>query len=162
MTEKGKIEVKIIPARMALEADSDATYFEQGNGLFRSLFRYIQKNDVAMTVPVSADVDEGKMRFFVGSEDQKKSLSDSNGVKVVELPEQLVASIGYNGSYNKKNYDKHLEKLKAWLAERSADYEIVGEPIAVYLDDPFRLPAWKRAEVQIPVRRIEIDESDEE
>ena len=64
-TPVGKIKVIELPERLALEAKTDGTYFDKDNGLFRKLFRYISTNDVAMTTPVEADMNPGKMRFFV-------------------------------------------------------------------------------------------------
>ena len=74
-TPVGKIVVIDLPARTALEASTDSSYFKSDNGLFRKLFRYISSNDVSMTTPVEADIFPGKMRFFVGYEDSKKKVT---------------------------------------------------------------------------------------
>ena len=59
-TPVGKIVVIDLPARTALEASTDSSYFKSDNGLFRKLFRYISSNDVSMTTPVEADIFPGK------------------------------------------------------------------------------------------------------
>ena len=81
-TPVGKIKVLELPARLALEANSDYSYFDADNGLFRKLFRFISSNDVSMTTPVEADIKPGKMIFFVGNKDMDKNLQYSNSVKV--------------------------------------------------------------------------------
>ena len=71
-TPVGKILVLNLPERTAMEASTEKSYFSEGNGLFRKLFRYINQNDISMTTPVEADIDPGKMRFFVGNKDRSK------------------------------------------------------------------------------------------
>ena len=46
-TPVGEIKILKLPARTALEAVSDDHYFEENNGLFRKLFGYISKHDLA-------------------------------------------------------------------------------------------------------------------
>lgn len=152
-TEKNIIEVKVIPEVTALQAVSENSYFDADNGLFRKLFRYISDKDIAMTTPVTVDVDPGAMRFLVAADDLPKADENTAAVQVVTLPERTVVSIGYNGRYNRKNYDKHLKKLQAWLEANQAEWQADGEPVAVYWDGPFKLAAWKKAEVMIPVRK---------
>ena len=78
-TPVGKIVVLDLPPRTALETTSGEPYFSSSDGMFRRLFRYIQKNDIKMTTPVEVDINPGKMRFFVGSKDiQRKGVGDQN------------------------------------------------------------------------------------
>jgi effector-binding domain-containing protein len=160
-TPKGTIEVKTIPALTALEATAEGSYFDADNKMFRKLFRYISDKEIAMTTPVTVDVDPGAMRFLVGKSDLEKANADTENVKIINVPEQTVVSIGYNGRYSKENYDKHLLKLQTWLAENASEWEAAGEPVAVYWDGPFKLAAWKQAEVMIPIRKIGEDSSSE-
>lgn len=153
-TKAGAIEVKTIPASLALQADADTSYFDEENGLFRTLFRYISREDIKMTVPVEADVDKGTMRFFVGTKDREKELPETKGVVVKHIPAKQVVSIGFLGPYSEKNYHKHLEKLQQWLEENQQEWKSVGEPVAVYWDGPFRLSAWKRAEIYVEIRPV--------
>ena len=73
-TPVGKIMIIDLPARTALEASTEKSYFSENNGLFRKLFKYINNNDISMTTPVEADIKPGKMRFFVGSDDKNKKI----------------------------------------------------------------------------------------
>ena len=97
-------------------------YFSENNGLFRKLFRYINQNDISMTTPVEADINPGKMRFFVGSKDLPKDFQDSEEVKVVKLKQQKVVSIGIRGGYSEKRYQENLVKLNQWL-DKNSSYE---------------------------------------
>ena len=150
-TNKGKIEVKTIPSLHMIEATDEKGYFDADNKMFRKLFRYISENDIAMTTPVTVDVSPGSMRFIVGQTDEEKAEIDTTDVSVIRVPERTVVSIGYNGSYTQRNYEKHLKTLQAWLKEHQDTWQATGEPIAVYWDGPFKLPAWKKAEILIPI-----------
>ena len=96
-TPVNKIQILELPARLALEAKTDDSYFIKDNGLFRSLFRYITKNDISMTTPVEADINPGKMRFFVGDKDKTKNLESNDLIKVYKVPTKMVVSVGIRG-----------------------------------------------------------------
>ena len=68
-TKPGIIELKELPSGRLLESKGDGSYFNSSNSLFGPLFRYIQKNDIAMTTPVEARMDPGAMYFWVSSND---------------------------------------------------------------------------------------------
>ena len=114
-TPVGKIIVIDLPNRTALEATSQSGYFDSDNGLFRKLFKYISSNDVSMTTPVEAEINPGKMRFFVGQKDLQKKLVSNKSVKVVKVPKQKVLSIGIRGSYTKEAWTAFQELSCYWL-----------------------------------------------
>lgn len=154
-TVKGTIEIKTLPELTFIEAkEKEGTYFDKDNKMFRKLFRYISSKDIAMTTPVTVDVNPGAMRFMISEKDLEKANENTEDVQIVTLPERTVVSIGYNGRYNEKNYDKHLKKLTAWLDENKSKWIANGEPIAVYWDGPFKFSPWKKAEVMIPVQKV--------
>lgn len=66
-----------------IAAQKDDSYFDENNALFGNLFRYIRKNDIAMTVPVKAEIDPGRMYFYIGDQDLNKMLNDTEQVKVI-------------------------------------------------------------------------------
>lgn len=149
--------LKVLPARTALQSQSDADYFGGDNKLFMSLFRYIDSNDLAMTVPVEADVDASRMRFFVGQKIDKEALKSTDKVKVIAIPEAMVISAGLRGGYSQKTWDRGVVNLDAWL-KANPDYEPVGEAFGVYWNGPFVPGFLKRSEVNRAVRkRIEAD-----
>jgi DNA gyrase inhibitor GyrI len=149
-TPNGEIEIKAIPASKLMVTENPGSYFENNNELFMRLFRYISANDVSMTVPVEADIEHARMKFYVGSAESGKDLQDRAEVKVVSLPERTVASIGIRGAYTKDKFEKSRAKLEAWLRE-NARYTAAGAAYAVYWDAPFVPWFLKHSEVHIPV-----------
>jgi hypothetical protein len=150
-TPVGEIEILELPARIALEASSDDHYFAENNGLFRKLFGYISKHDLAMTTPVEADINPGKMRFFVGEQDAEKPRPSTSAVTVRELEPMTVLAIGIRGSYSEENFTENKTVLLNWLKEHP-DYKQAGSPYAVYWDGPFIPWFLKRSEIHLPIR----------
>jgi hypothetical protein len=151
-TAVAQIEVKEIPRRIALETTAAQPYFREGSDLFRTLFRYIRRHDVAMTVPVEAEIKPGKMRFFVGRKDRSRQLDSSNGVEVRELTPLTVASIGIRGSYSEKRFKRYEKKLIEWLGDNE-EYEALAAPYAVYWNSPMIPGIFKRSEIHVPIRK---------
>lgn len=153
-TPNGTIDIKIIPSAKLMVAEAPGNYFDGNNDMFRRLFRYINTNDVSMTVPVEAQVEKAQMKFYVGSADIEKDLAEQGGVKVVDVPERTVVSIGIRGSYSKKKFETNRDKLTTWLQENTR-YQSAGEAYAVYWDAPFVPWFMKHSEVHIPVLDLE-------
>ena len=150
-TPVGEIKVLQLPARTALEANTGQSYFSENNGLFRTLFRYISKHDLSMTTPVEAEIEPGKMRFFVGGKDANKSRPTTDLVTVKELKPMQVLAIGIRGSYDEENFLENRDRLFLWIEEQ-ATYELAGEPYAVYWDGPYIPWFLKRSEIHLPIR----------
>jgi hypothetical protein len=151
-TPVGKIVTIDLPERLALEAKTNGAYFDSDNGLFRKLFRYISNNDVSMTTPVEADINPGKMRFFVGKKDASKNLQSNNSVDVITLPTRKVVSIGIRGGYSEKNFLENKKKLEIWLS-KNKQFTQSGDAYGVYWNGPFVPGFFKRSEVHIPIIR---------
>ena len=150
-TASGVSELKTLPAGVLLRSSGQGEYFERANDLFRPLFRYISRHDIAMTVPVEARIRDAAMYFWV-AESQHAKVAGSEGAVVVErLPERRVASRGARGSYSRANFERTRDELIAWLATRT-DVEAAGEPVAVFWSGPFTPWFVKRYEVHVPVR----------
>ena len=150
-TPVGEIRVLELPKRIALEAKSPQGYFSENNGLFRTLFGYISKHDLSMTTPVEAEIEPGKMRFFVSENDATKKCPNTGKVEVINLDPITVVAIGIRGSYNSENFQKHENLLLTWINENPV-YEISGSAYAVYWDGPFIPWLLKRSEVHLPIR----------
>lgn len=148
-TSSGAFEVKTLPAAKVIATQEEGVYFDRDNQMFMKLFNYIRRNDVSMTVPVTADLNPAGMQFFVGPKDWGK-LKDDADVKVVDVPERTVASHGVRGSYSKDNVDGALARLNEWLGQHP-QYKKVGEPYAVFWNGPYVPGFMKRFEVHIPV-----------
>jgi effector-binding domain-containing protein len=153
-TKPGKVEVKKIPERTLIVARRGESYFEENNALFGQLFRYIQDNDVSMTVPVKADISPGNMYFYVGTKDLKKDLKNSSSVQVITEPELQVMSMGVRGGYSEKNFEQARTKLFDQLAA-SKDWKKTGDAYAIFWNGPYVPAFMKKFEVHIPVIPIE-------
>lgn len=154
MTDVDVIEVKTIPAATLMETSANGNYFDHSGELFRPLFKYLQSNNLTMTTPVEAEVQKGKMRFFVEKSKKDDSLAGDEQVKVFRRPDRTVLSIGIRGSYSDSNFEEGLAKLNEWL-NNNKGWKKVGDPIAVYWNSPFNLWFMKRSEVQIPVEKVQ-------
>ena len=150
-TPVGKIIIFDLPNRTALEATSQSGYFYSDNGLFRKLFKYISANDVSMTTPVEAEINPGKMRFFIGQKDLGKKLISNKSVKVLKVPKQKVVSIGIRGSYTKETFFKNKKALEIWLS-KNKNFTQSGEAYGVYWNGPFVPGFFKRSEIHIPIK----------
>jgi hypothetical protein len=157
-TPVGEIKVLQLPSRTALEANADQSYFSENNGLFRTLFRYISKHDLSMTTPVEAEIEPGKMRFFVGGKDANKSRPTTDSVTVRKLEPMQVLAIGIRGSYDEENFRENRDRLLRWIDEQTT-YEPAGAPYAVYWDGPYIPWFLKRSEIHLPIR-LSIQESE--
>jgi len=152
-TDVGAFEIKTLPAARLIASHSDRAYFDNSNGLFRPLFRYISSRDIAMTTPVEAEIEPGVMYFYIGDDVNSETLDSTDQVSVHELPERLVASLGARGGYGEQNFVSAVAQLRAWLAE-NPNYEAMGEPRGIYWNGPFTPGFFKRFEVHIPVRLV--------
>jgi hypothetical protein len=150
-TDVGAFEIKTLPSARLIASQSSADYFEDGNGLFRPLFSYIQDRDIAMTTPVEAEIAPGVMYFYIGEEVDTATLDATDTVSVHQHPERKVASHGVRGSYSESNFQEAAEALRAWLAENDT-YEAAGEPRGVFWNGPFMPGFFKHFEVHLPVR----------
>ena len=75
------------------------------------------KHDLSMTTPVEAEIEPGKMRFFVGEKDAAKKRPNTGKVEVINLDPITVVAIGIRGSYNSENFQKHEKLLLEWIDE---------------------------------------------
>ena len=152
-TPVGKIEIKIIPESTLLVAEASGNYYGGRNDLFRRLFSYISENNVSMTVPVEARVENAQMKFYVGTKDKIKALKDQGSVQVVTVPQRTVLSIGIRGAYSESNFVRAKATLEQWLTDNK-EYRQAGEAYAVFWDAPFMPWFLKRSEVHITVDKI--------
>jgi effector-binding domain-containing protein len=151
-TEPGVIELKTLPAGRLLACEGEGDYFNQSNNLFGPLFNYIRSHDISMTTPVEARIEPGTMFFWVAADQVDKAKDDTERVRVIDVEERSVASIGARGSYSQSNFEEARAKLLQWIEERG-DLEMTGEPYAVYWNGPFVPGPFKKFEVQVEVRR---------
>jgi DNA gyrase inhibitor GyrI len=149
-TQPGDIEIKNIPQRTLIVAERGENYFEENNALFGQLFRYIQDNNVSMTVPVKADINPGRMYFYIGTEDLKKDLQTRGSVEVITEPELQVISMGVRGGYSADNFERARTQLLDQLS-RNNGWKKSGEAYAVFWNGPMVPAFMKKFEVHVPV-----------
>jgi DNA gyrase inhibitor GyrI len=153
-TPAGKIEVKIIPESKVMMSEGEGNYYRTRNYLFRRLFNYISENNVAMTTPVEARIENAQMLFHVGTKDKIKALQDQGSVRILTIPQRTVMSMGIRGAYTENNFEKAKARLKQWLADNKA-YRQAGDAYGVFWDAPFMPWFLKRSEVHVPIEKTE-------
>ena len=149
-TVPGQVEIKTIPERTVIVTGRNEAYFDESNDLFMRLFRYIDDNDVAMTVPVKAEMNPGKMYFYIGEKALGKALKDRGEVRVMVVPAVKVMSIGGRGGYSEKNFEKARKRLFHHL-NTSKEWKAGGPAYAVYWNGPYVPGFLKQFEVHIPI-----------
>jgi len=152
-----QIEVKRYPAyRLARVSMNEAA----STGAFFTLFNHIKRNNIAMTAPVQVDYDSGtdnrqaeSMAFLYGNTGIGSLGVDpaSSNVEVLEIPEQLVVSIGMRGAMTEEAVKKAHLKLKTWLEQHQEDYGVSGPLRRMGYNSPFVPRERKYYEVQIPI-----------
>jgi hypothetical protein len=166
-TPPGVTELKTLPAGLLVRSETKGDYFQNDGELFRPLFRYIQRKEIAMTTPVEAHVaDTSAMYFWIAASERAKAETDlpaaapsanagatPEGVVVLTRPERLVISHGARGSYSRAHFEQARDAARAWLAEHS-DLFAEGEAYAVYWNSPFMPGFLKRYEIHLPVRKL--------
>ncbi len=152
-TKPGVIELKTLPAMRALKhsGSGHGSYFEENNGLFMPLFRYIQKNDLAMTTPVESEMAPSTMMFFIGSEVDISKIEATEKIEIVTMPERTVLSLGIRGSYSEKNYQQSLADAMQWVG-KNPDYAQDGPARMIYWNGPYVPGFLKRSELHLPIR----------
>ena len=155
-TPVGQVELKDLPARRALSSRAEGTYFQRDDRLFMNLFDYIKENDIAMTVPVEAEIDDAEMRFFVGDSHRETPLLSQGAVTVGELPARRVVSLGVRGAYTEAAFTRARQQLQGWLAEHP-QWRAIAPPYAVYWNGPYVPSPLRRSEVHIPIVAAALD-----
>lgn len=155
----GKTEIRHYPRLVIAKVDG------YGDGGFNLLFRFIagnnrQKSDIAMTAPVVSEEiamtapvlsETGSIAFIMPEgytiETTPKPLDDR--VKIVEIPERLVAALRFSGRWSNSLFKKKSEKLLKELAE--AGVKTVGQVFSMRYNAPFTPWFMRRNEVAITV-----------
>ncbi|MHC4650885.1 MAG: heme-binding protein [Planctomycetota bacterium] len=161
-TPPGAIDLKRYPSVRRAEVSGRSAPNRGRNGAFFSLFRHIQRRDIAMTAPVEMDYpgwsgDSSSapgawtMSFLYRTPDVGP-MEQSGDVRIVDTMPLTVISVGLRGKYGRATEDRGLQQLLAWLDSQD-EWERAGSPRALYYNGPYIRASWKWAEVQIPVRR---------
>lgn len=149
----GEVIVKEYPAYRAATTRSQE---RRQNSMFRSLFRHIQSNEIAMTAPVEMTYRDGKPETmaFLYATPETGELGTSGVVDVVDLPPAKVLSIGVRGSYTNERFEKNRKELEAWLDKNSDKWRAAGQARFFGFNSPFVPGLLKYGEVQIPIEPV--------
>jgi len=166
----GEIEIREYEPYLVAETTVDGGLEGAGNRGFRILAKYIFGDNqgsrkIAMTTPVSQEIAEGTkismtapvtqekagdrytIQFMMPPEYSREELPEPNDPRIAirEVPARRVAAVRYSGTWSKRNYEKHLERLLDTLSAEG--YEPLGEPIWARYNPPFMPWFLRRNEI---------------
>lgn len=108
---------------------------------------------IAMTAPVSQTGENGRWRitFTMPSTYTLETLPTPDDDRVVlrEEKEKTVAVIRYSGTWRKKRYEDHAQKLMDWISIMG--WTVDGAPVWARYNPPFTPWFVRRNEILIPV-----------
>jgi hypothetical protein len=160
LKEIGKIEIRRYPRLVIARVDG------YGDGGFNLLFRFIsgnnrQKSDVAMTAPVVSEEiamtapvlsEKGSIAFIMPEgftlETTPEPLDDR--VKIVEVPERVVAALRFSGRWSNLIFQKKTEELLAEI--ENAGLKVTGQVFSMRYNGPFTPWFLRRNEVATEVK----------
>ena len=155
----GKTEIRRYPRLVVARVEG------YGDGGFSMLFRYItgnnrQKSDIAMTAPVVSEQiamtapvlsETGSSAFIMPEgctlETTPEPIDDR--VKIVEVPERVVAALRFSGRWSDSIFKKKSEEMLKELAE--AGIETSGQVFSMRYNGPFTPWFMRRNEVAIEI-----------
>ena len=158
----GNTEIRRYPRLVIARVDG------YGDGGFNLLFRFItgnnrQKSDIAMTAPVVSEQiamtapvlsETGSIAFIMPEgytiETTPEPLDDR--VKIVEVPERVVAALRFSGRWSNSIFKKKSEELLAEI--ENAGLKVAGQVFSMRYNGPFTPWFLRRnevaAEVELP------------
>lgn len=126
---------------------------------FRALAGYIfggNEGDVSvsMTSPVTQTSvgDVWTVTFMMPTGYTVETLPTPNNaaVRFIEMPSREMITLTFSGRSSTRILEQRTEELKA-IAQQ-AGLDVTGEPVFMFYDDPFTLPAARRNEVALQLR----------
>jgi effector-binding domain-containing protein len=155
----GKIEIRRYPRLVIARVEG------YGDGGFNILFRFItgnnrQKSDIAMTAPVVSEQiamtapvlsETGSIAFIMPEgytiETTPEPLDER--VKIVEIPERIVAALRFSGRWSDSILKKKSEELLKELT--AAGIKTVGQAFSMRYNAPYTPWFMRRNEVAVAV-----------
>ena len=155
----GKTEIRCYPRLVIARVDG------YGDGGFNLLFRFItgnnrQKSDIAMTAPVVSEEiamtapvlsEKGSIAFIMPEGFTVETTPDplDDRVKIVEIPERVVAALRFSGRWSNSIFKKKSEELLAEI--ENAGLKVVGQVFSMRYNGPFTPWFLRRNEVATEV-----------
>ena len=173
ITKEGSLEVRRYESMLVAQTMVDSDFEQSGNIAFRRLFKYISGENqkaqkISMTAPVNQQAESEKISMTAPVNQQKvddkytvnfvmpkkytmETIPQPSDPDVVikEIPSGKMAAIRYSGTWSRKLYESHKQKLEEFILKQQL--KAAGEPIFARYDPPFQLWFLRRNEVQIPV-----------
>jgi hypothetical protein len=170
---EGDFELRQYSSYIVAETYLEGNFEEVGNEGFRRLADYIggknkKRTSISMTAPVSQSPESEKIEmtspvsqerenhrwritFMMPSSYTMKTLPlpDDDRISLREEKPEIVAVIRYAGTWGKKRYEEHKEKIMNWIFKRG--WEQIGGPVWARYDPPFMPWFLRRNEILIPV-----------
>ena len=125
------------------------------------IFNYIsgdneEKVKIPMTVPVFNEMKKEKQttEFFIpyGFSDREIPKPENPQIGIKEVNEHDAAVVIFSGTANETRIAENMEALKEWL--KTKNYEAIGDYILARYNPPITIPALRRNEIIVPVKRI--------
>jgi hypothetical protein len=159
ITEIGKVEVRRYPLLVIARVDG------YGDGGFNLLFSFITGNnrqksnvamtapvvseEIAMTAPVLAETDSIAFVMPEGFTLESTPKPLDNRVKIVEVPERVVAALRFSGRWSNSLFKKKSKELLEEL--KKANISTVGNFFSMRYNGPFTPWFMRRNEVAVPI-----------
>lgn len=128
---------------------------------FYKLFDYIsgknaKKTEISMTAPVFMDQGDNMSESMSFVLPESFSIKDAPvpmdpSVKLEEIKDYTVAVISFSGFLNQKNIDRQKVVLENWITRKG--FKKTGAAKAAGYNPPYTIPAFRRNEVLIPVKK---------
>lgn len=155
-----KVEIRRYPRLVIARVDG------YGDGGFRILFGYItgnnrQKSKIAMTAPVVSEQiamtapvlsDPDSIAFVMPDGFTLETVPESldERVKIVEIPERVVAALRFSGRWSSSLFKRKSRELAEELAK--AGLKASGNVFSMRYNGPFTPWFLRRNEVAIPIK----------
>ncbi len=159
LREIGKVEIRRYPLLVIARVDG------YGDGGFNLLFSFItgnnrQKSNVAMTAPVVSEEiamtapvlsEAGSIAFVMPEGFTLESTPEplDNQVKIVEIPERVVAVLRFSGRWSNSLFKKKSKELLEEL--KKANIKTQGNVFSMRYNGPFTPWFMRRNEVAVPI-----------
>jgi hypothetical protein len=159
ITEIGKVEIRRYPLLVIARVDG------YGDGGFNLLFSFITGNnrqksnvamtapvvseEIAMTAPVLAETDSIAFVMPEGFTLESTPKPLDNRVKIVEVPERVVAALRFSGRWSNSLFKKKSKELLEEL--KKANISTVGNFFSMRYNGPFTPWFMRRNEVAVPI-----------
>jgi hypothetical protein len=173
--QRGDFELRRYQPYVVAETIVEGSFEEVGNEAFRRLFGYISganrsaqsiamtapveqaaaSEKIAMTAPVTQEKsgDRWRVAFVLPSSYTLATAPQPTDARVTLalVPERLVASVRYSGTWSRGRYEENLQALERFIVEQGLTP--TGEPVFARYNPPLMPWFLRRNEVLIPVQR---------